>query len=70
MQIHNRDHLLLERRRRKRFIALESARAISEGIRKRRHGKPITKSVKILEKVRDERTAESSVLLQRRKVRS
>jgi hypothetical protein len=45
-------------RQRERLLALENARALKEHVTKRRQGKPITKSVKVLEKVREERTNE------------
>ena len=72
MQTRSHDNPAWEQAPRERLNALESARAISEGIRKRRHGKPITKSVKVLEKVREERTVESfiHILLQWWKIRS
>jgi hypothetical protein len=40
---------------RERMLALENARTLTERIRKRRKGKPITKSVKVLERIREER---------------
>jgi hypothetical protein len=41
---------------RERMFALESARTLSARILKRRKGKPITKSVKVMEQIREERT--------------
>lgn len=43
---------------RERLLALENARALKERLMKRRKGKRLTKSVKVLEKVREERTNE------------
>lgn len=43
---------------RERLLALQHARELSARIIKRRKGKPITKSVKVLEKTRDERVNE------------
>lgn len=40
---------------RERMLALEKSRTLTENIRKRRKGKPITKSVKVLERIREER---------------
>jgi hypothetical protein len=38
-----------------RMLALENARALTERVQKRRKGKAITKSVKILDRIRQER---------------
>ena len=43
---------------RERLLALENARALTERVIKRRKGKQLTKSVKVLEKVREERVHE------------
>jgi len=43
---------------RERLLALENARALSARVLKRRKGKPITNSVKIMERMREERTNE------------
>ena len=43
---------------RERLLALENARVLSARILKRRKGKPITNSVKIMERMREERTNE------------
>lgn len=40
---------------RERMLALENARLLTESIRKRRKGKSLTKSVKVLERIREER---------------
>ena len=39
-----------------RMLALENARALSARVLKRRKGKPITNSVKVMEQIREERT--------------
>jgi hypothetical protein len=43
---------------RERLLALENARALKERVMKRRKGKRLTKSVKVLEQVREERVNE------------
>ena len=43
---------------RERLLALENARALKERVMKRRKGKRLTKSVKALEQVREERVNE------------
>jgi hypothetical protein len=43
---------------RERLLALENARALSARILKRRKGKPITNSVKVMEQIREERVNE------------
>ena len=43
---------------RERLLALEDARALKERVMKRRKGKRLTKSVKVLEQVREERVNE------------
>lgn len=43
---------------RERMLALENAQALSARVLKRRKGKPLTDSVKILEKIREERVNE------------
>ena len=43
---------------RERLLALEDARALKERVMMRRKGKRLTKSVKVLEKVREERVNE------------
>ena len=43
---------------RERLLALENARALKERVMKRRKGKRIIKSVKVLERVREERLNE------------
>jgi hypothetical protein len=43
---------------RERTLALEDARALSARILKRRRGKPLTNSIKVLEKIREERANE------------
>ena len=43
---------------RERMLALENARVLTESIRKRRKGKALTKSVKVLERIREERSNE------------
>jgi len=43
---------------RERLLALENARALSAQVLKRRKGKPVTNSVKVMEKIRAERTNE------------
>lgn len=43
---------------RERLLALENARALKERVRKRRKGKRFTKSVKVLEQVREARLNE------------
>ncbi len=43
---------------RERLLALENARTLKERVLKRRKGKQLTKSVKVLEKVREERINE------------
>ena len=45
-------------RQRERMLALENARALKARVVKRRKGKPITKHVSALEKIREERTNE------------
>lgn len=45
-------------KQRERILALEKARALSTQVLKRRKGKPIPNSVKIMEKIREERTNE------------
>jgi len=42
--------------RRERMLALENARVLTARILKRRKGKPITNSVKVVEQIREERT--------------
>lgn len=41
---------------RERMLALENARALKESVMKRRKGKPLTKTVKVVERTREERT--------------
>jgi len=41
-----------------RMLALENARALKERVVKRRKGKPITRTVKALDQIREERTHE------------
>ena len=43
---------------RERLVALEHARELSARVIKRRKGKPLTKSIKVMEKTRDERVNE------------
>ena len=43
---------------RERLLALEHARELSARVNKRRKKKPLTKSVKVMEKTRDERVNE------------
>ena len=43
---------------RERLLALEHARALSARLTKRRKGKPLAKSVRVMEKMRDERVNE------------
>ena len=43
---------------RERLLALENARVLTERVMKRRKGKRLTKSVKVLEQVREERVNE------------
>jgi hypothetical protein len=43
---------------RERLLALENARVLKERVMKRRKGKRLTKSAKVLEKVREERINE------------
>lgn len=43
---------------RERMLALENARALSARVLKRRKGKPLTDSVKVIEQVREERVNE------------
>lgn len=43
---------------RERLLALENARVLKESVMKRRKGKRLTKSVKVLEQVREERVNE------------
>jgi hypothetical protein len=43
---------------RERLLALENARALKQRVLKRRNGKRLTKSVKVLEQVREERINE------------
>lgn len=43
-------------KQRERTLALQHARALSSQILKRRKGKPLTNSVKIMEQIREERT--------------
>jgi predicted CopG family antitoxin len=45
-------------RQRERLLALENARTFKARVMKRRQGKPITESLKIIEKVREERIHE------------
>lgn len=46
------------REHRERALALEHARALSARILKRRKGKPLTSSITVLEKIREERSNE------------
>ena len=43
---------------RERMLALENARALTAEVKKRRKGKPIPKTVKVVEQIREERTHE------------
>jgi len=43
---------------RERLVALENARALKARVLKRRKGKPVTKAVKVMERMREERTNE------------
>lgn len=43
---------------RERMSALENARSLSMRVLKRRKGKPLTSSIKVMEKIREERTNE------------
>ena len=43
-------------KQRERALALEKARALSAQVLKRRKGKPIPNAVKVMEKIREERT--------------
>lgn len=43
---------------RERLLALENARALKARVTKRRKGKPITKTVKVLDQIREERVHE------------
>lgn len=43
---------------RERMLALENARALSSRILKRRKGKSITKSIKVVDRIREERANE------------
>jgi hypothetical protein len=43
---------------RERLLALQNARALKERVMKRRKGKPITKTVKVMEQMREERVSE------------
>ncbi len=43
---------------RERALALENARALTAQVKNRRKGKRITKSTKVLERIREERTRE------------
>lgn len=45
-------------RQRERMLALENAQALSARVKKRRKGKPLADSVKVMEKIREERTNE------------
>lgn len=45
-------------RQRERMLALDNARILKARVMKRRKGKPITKPVNALEKIREERTNE------------
>lgn len=40
---------------RERMLALENARALTAHVQKRRRGKPITNSVKVVDRIRDDR---------------
>jgi len=43
---------------RERLVSLENARALKARVLKRRKGKPVTKAVKVMERMREERTNE------------
>jgi predicted CopG family antitoxin len=43
---------------RERMLALENARALKQRVQKRRRGKPITESAKVMDRTREERVNE------------